>query len=100
MHDLCRQKTSLLISLGWPQVLNGYATWLQGLKAQDLLEVDSLKPLVNGNQLSKALEKKPGPWMTKALEVVIEWQLRNPKSDDAEEAIAEVRRWKEEIGLL
>jgi len=100
MHDLCRQKTSLLTSLDLSQVLNGYATWLQGLKAQDLLEVDSLKPLVNGNQLSKALEEKPGPWMTKALEVVIEWQLRTPESDDAEEAIAEVRRRKEGIGLI
>jgi tRNA nucleotidyltransferase (CCA-adding enzyme) len=89
-----------LTSLDLLQVLNGYATWLQGLKAQDLLEVDSLKSLVNGTQLSKALKAKPGPWMTKALEVVIEWQLRNPKSDDAEEAIAEVRRRKEEIGLV
>jgi len=89
-----------LTSLDLSQVLNGYATWLQGLKAQDLLEVDSLKSLVNGTQLSKALKAKPGPWMTKALEVVIEWQLRNPKSDDAEEAIAEVRRRKEEIGLV
>jgi len=81
-------------------VLDGYVTWLRGLKAQDLLEVDSLKPLVNGNQLSKALEEKPGPWMKKALEIVIEWQLRNPKADDAEEAIAEVRRRTEEIGLV
>ncbi len=89
-----------MTSLDLLQVLNGYATWLQGLKAQDLLEVDSLKSLVNGTQLSKALKAKPGPWMTKALEVVIEWQLRNPKSDDAEEAIAEVRRRKEEIGLV
>ncbi len=89
-----------MTSLDLSQVLNGYATWLQGLKAQDLLEVDSLKSLVNGTQLSKALKAKPGPWMTKALEVVIEWQLRNPKSDDAEEAIAEVRRRKEEIGLV
>ncbi len=89
-----------MTSLDLSQVLNGYATWLQGLKAQDLLEVDSLKSLVNGTQLSKTLKAKPGPWMTKALEVVIEWQLRNPKSDDAEEAIAEVRRRKEEIGLV
>lgn len=81
-------------------MLDGYVSWLQGLKAQDLLEVDSLKPLVNGNQLSKALEEKPGPWMKKALEVVIEWQLRNPNIDDAEEAIAEVRRRKQELGLF
>lgn len=100
MHDLCRQKASLLTSLDVSLVLDGYATWLQALEAQDLLEVDSLKPLVNGNQLSKALEEKPGPWMMRALEVVIEWQLRNPKSMDAEEAIAEVRRRKEEIGLV
>lgn len=37
--------------------------------------------------------------MKKALEIIIEWQLRNPKTDDPGEAIAEVRRRKDEIGL-
>lgn len=43
-----------------PTAVKEFATWLQKLEAQELLEVDFLKPIVNGNQLSKALNEKPG----------------------------------------
>ena len=66
----------------------------------DLLDVASLKPIVNGRQLCDAFGAGNGPWVKKALDFVIEWQLRNPDEIDAENAIEEVRRRKEEIGLL
>ena len=37
--------------------------------------------------------------MKKALDIVIEWQLRNPTATEPDEAIAEVARRKEEVGL-
>ncbi|KAL8682097.1 MAG: hypothetical protein Q9186_001802 [Xanthomendoza sp. 1 TL-2023] len=80
-------------------LLEGYAAWLSELEYMDLLEVYQLKPLITGDRLAKALEEKPGPWMTKALEMVVAWQLRNPDESDAEAAISEVREKKKELGL-
>ena len=82
-----------------PKILLGYSTWLLGLEAHELLDVHLLEPIVKGDQLASALNEKPGPWMKKALDLVIEWQLRNPSACNPEEAIAEVKRRKDEIGL-
>ncbi|KAL8719309.1 MAG: hypothetical protein Q9225_003673 [Loekoesia sp. 1 TL-2023] len=73
------------------EILEGYAKWLSSLKDLDLLEVYQLKPLVTGDKLSKALNVKPGPWMSKALEMVMAWQLANPDERDPEAAIEEIR---------
>ena len=80
-------------------VLGGYACWLSNLQALDLLDVDRLKPIVNGNQLSKALSTKSGPWMKKALDIAMEWQLRNPEATDPAGGIAEVVERKGELGI-
>ncbi|KAL8814309.1 MAG: hypothetical protein Q9223_006458 [Gallowayella weberi] len=80
-------------------LLEGYAAWLSEIEDMGLLEVYQLKPLITGDKLAKALEEKPGPWMTKALEIVVAWQLRNPDESDAEAAISQVRGKKKELGL-
>lgn len=80
-------------------ILDGYARWLSNLQALDLLDVDRLKPIVNGNQLSQALGIKTGPWMKKALDIAMEWQLRNPEETDPAGGIAEVVERKGELGI-
>lgn len=80
-------------------VLDGYACWLSNLQMLDLLDVDRLKPIVNGNQLSNALGIKSGPWMKKALDIAMEWQLRNPEATDPAGGIAEVMERKGELGV-
>ena len=80
-------------------VLADYACWLSNLQALDLLHVDRLKPIVNGNQLSEALGTKSGPWMKKALDIAMEWQLRNPEETDPAGGIAEVVERKGELGI-
>ncbi len=65
----------------------------------DLLEAPSLKPIVDGKQLCDAFEEKNGPWVKKALDVVIKWQLQNPDEIDVETVVDEVKRRKKEIGL-
>lgn len=80
-------------------VLDDYARWLSNLQVLDLLDVNRLKPIVNGNQLSKALGMKDGPWMKKALDIAMEWQLRNPEETDPAGGIAEVVERKEELGI-
>lgn len=81
-------------------MLDDYAQYLSELRNLDLLEVDSLKHFVTGNQISAALGgTKPGPWMKKALDMVMEWQLRNPGQTDPEQAISEVLERKRELGI-
>ena len=61
--------------------------------------MNRLKPIVNGNQLSKALCTKSGPWMKKALDIAMEWQLRNPEETDPAGGIAEVVERKRELDM-
>ena len=55
---------------------------------------------MQGDQLSKALDAKRGPWVTVALDMVMRWQLRNPGAMDSQDATDEVMRRKEELNLL
>lgn len=82
------------------EILEEYAAWLSGLRSLDLLDVDQLKPIVNGNQLSTALEITAGPWLKKALDIAMEWQLRNPGETDGAGAVAEVVERKKELGII
>ncbi|KAK4975633.1 hypothetical protein LTR28_009066 [Elasticomyces elasticus] len=72
-------------------ILGDYRDFLTRLKKLDLLDAYNLKPVLDGKALAKALAMKPGPWMKDALDVVMAWQLRNPDSASAEEAIQAVK---------
>lgn len=76
--------------------MNDYLKILKFLEEQNLLEVNNLKPLVNGRDMIKALDSKAGAWLTTALEITVEWQIRNPDRTDAEGAIEEAIRRKDE----
>ena len=80
-------------------VLDGYCSWLSRLASLKLLDVDQLKPIVDGNELMRAFNTKGGRWVSAALNCVIEWQLRNPNQTDTASAIAEVRERKEELNI-
>ncbi|KAK5121506.1 hypothetical protein LTR85_005339 [Meristemomyces frigidus] len=68
-----------------------YTAFLNHLRELDLLEVNTLKPLLDGKTLAKALNTPPGPWMKDALDIVMAWQLRHPGATSPDEAIAEVK---------
>ena len=80
-------------------IINKYAVFLTYLKDADLLDVCSLKPVLNGTQLASALGIKPGPWVKEALDLVMAWQLLNPGADDSEGAMEEVKRKREKLGI-
>ena len=80
-------------------VLDEYSSWLSYLSSLKLLDVDHLKPIVTGRELMKAFSAKSGPWVSAALNCVIEWQLRNPDQTDAASAIAEVKQRREELNI-
>ncbi|MCJ1394229.1 CCA tRNA nucleotidyltransferase, mitochondrial [Xylographa bjoerkii] len=73
-----------------------YAGWLKYIKSLDLLDAYAFKPVVDGEQLKRAFDRPSGKWIVGALNIVMEWQLRNPGKTATGEAIAEVKsRWKE-----
>ncbi|KAK4544343.1 hypothetical protein LTR36_004234 [Oleoguttula mirabilis] len=68
-----------------------YTAFLAHIRELDLLEVNTLKPLLDGKTLAKALGTPPGPWMKDALDIVMAWQLRHPGATSPAEAIEEVK---------
>ncbi|KAL8372414.1 hypothetical protein RB595_001965 [Gaeumannomyces hyphopodioides] len=82
------------------EVLAGWQKFLDHLDELDVLEAPSFKRLVDGKMLSKALGVKPGRWMTPAMDVCMEWQLRNPGVTDTAGAIDEVRKRVDELGIV
>ena len=85
---------------GRHDVFEGYSIWLSTLESLNLLDVDRLKPIVNGRQISTALGgAQSGPWMKKALDMTMAWQLRNPDQQDPAGALAEVVEKKNELGI-
>ena len=86
--------------VGIESLLQKYADWLFALESLDLLDVDKLAPLVKGDQLCRALGGiKSGPWLKKALDIAMDWQLRNPDETDPSGAIAEVMEKRKELPL-
>ena len=90
---------SLLRSADSRAIFEEYGIFVTHLKDLDLLEVTSLKPLLDGNQLRTALDVKAGPWMKAALEVVMAWQLRHPGSQDTAAAVEEVNKHRDELEI-
>ncbi|KAI0482125.1 hypothetical protein GGR56DRAFT_663178 [Xylariaceae sp. FL0804] len=79
--------------------LGGWQKFLDHLQELDVMDAPSLRRILNGTQLAKALGVKPGKWMMSALEVCTAWQLRHPEATDPTEAIEEVRRRRDELGI-
>lgn len=47
----------------------------------------------------QALGADKGRWMSKALTLVLEWQLLHPEIDDKQKALDEIRGRRAELGL-
>lgn len=74
------------------KVVENYEKLLSTISQQNLEDVSLLKPLVDGKVLSKALQRKPGPWMSKITSEVLRWQLDNPDGSQ-EECIDHIREF-------
>jgi tRNA nucleotidyltransferase (CCA-adding enzyme) len=70
------------------------------LERMQLMDAPSIKSIIDGKQLSKELGGvKPGMWMKPALDLCMEWQLRNPGAEGYEGAVEEVRSRSEELKI-
>lgn len=77
-----------------------WQAFIDHLEQLNLLDVANLKGIITGTELSRGLGGiKAGPWMKGALDVCMEWQLRNPDITDTQGAIDEVKRRAEELKI-
>ncbi|TFA97500.1 Amino-acid acetyltransferase [Trichoderma ghanense] len=81
------------------EFLQGWDKFLKHLAELDVFDAPSLKRIIDGRALAKALGIPPGTWMGKALEICMAWQLRNPDEKDPEGAIQAVRDKADELGI-
>ncbi|MCJ1477732.1 CCA tRNA nucleotidyltransferase, mitochondrial [Lambiella insularis] len=81
------------------QIVEQYAAWLTLIESLCLLDAYALKPIVDGKQLLRVFNRASGPWMVIALDIAMEWQLRNPGKNSPEVAIAEVKARQKELGI-
>lgn len=79
--------------------LREWQSFLDHLLELDVFDAPSMKRLLDGRTLAQALGVKPGKWTGKALDICMEWQLRNPDETDPSGAIDEVRGRREELGI-
>lgn len=80
-------------------ILHDWQDFIDHLKKLSLMDVESLKPLVNGKDICESLGTKPGEWVGSAVAACLAWQLRNPEKTDPAEVLEYVRSRKDELGF-
>jgi hypothetical protein len=80
-------------------VVQTYDRFLSYILEQRLDSAFELKPIVNGDEVKKFLDAKSGRWLSTALDFVIQWQLLHPENQDKQQALEELGRRREELGI-
>ncbi|KAL4883430.1 hypothetical protein BJY04DRAFT_226490 [Aspergillus karnatakaensis] len=80
-------------------VVKSYDQFISYILEQGLEGACELKPIVNGGDVMKTFKAKMGPWMSKALDLVIQWQLLNPDIHDKQRALEYLESKREELEL-
>lgn len=65
-------------------LLHNYNVFYSYIYDNNLKDCHELKPIVDGKQMAKVLEMKPGPWLGKINNEAIRWQFDNPEGTDTE----------------
>lgn len=80
-------------------VVDDYNRFLAYIVEKDLEEVCIMKPIVNGGEIMEAMAARKGPWMSKASEEVIKWQLLHPDITEKQKALDHLLAIKGKLGL-
>jgi hypothetical protein len=78
-------------------VIREYDQFLAYIVESDLEGVCELKPIVNGDEIMKSLGAKNGPWMSKAVNMAMEWQLLHPDITEKEKVLEEIAGRRAEL---
>lgn len=81
-----------------PSVVQEYDKFLTYIVDHDLQDATELKPIVNGGEVMQHFGGKKGPWLAKALDMVVEWQLLHPECTDKDKVLEMLSARKEELG--
>jgi hypothetical protein len=82
------------------RLLEGWQGFVDHVEKMDLMKVATEPLPLSGKVLLAALGNiKPGKWTANALNICMEWKLRNPDSTNIEEAIEEVKKRRVELGI-
>ncbi|KAK2627812.1 hypothetical protein QTJ16_002458 [Diplocarpon rosae] len=81
-------------------IVSEWAEFITHLNRMQVMDAPSFKSIIDGKELCKELGGiKPGAWMKPALDMVMEWQLRNPGVQDYQEVIEGLKRRSEELKI-
>ncbi|KAE8395735.1 hypothetical protein BDV23DRAFT_144652 [Aspergillus alliaceus] len=80
-------------------VIEEYNKFLSYIIDNELENVYDMKPIVNGGEIIQHFGASKGPWMSKALDMVIKWQLLHPEISDKKKALEELSNRKDELGI-
>lgn len=85
---------------GFEKLFREWQEFIDHLESMDIMDAPAEKSIIDGKVLSKELGGiKPGIWMRPSLEVVMEWQLRNPGVTDYTGAVEEVKSRSAELKI-
>ncbi|EKD21680.1 poly A polymerase head domain-containing protein [Drepanopeziza brunnea f. sp. 'multigermtubi' MB_m1] len=91
---------SVLTSSAYGTLFSEWQEFIDHLEGMDIMDAAGEKSIIDGKVLCKELGGiKPGIWMRPALDVVMEWQLRNQGVKDYAGAIEEVKKRREELKI-
>lgn len=80
-------------------VVDQYHKFLTYIVDNDLEEVCTMKPIVNGGEIMEAIAMRKGPWMSRAQEEIVKWQLLHPDITDKQKALDHLIAMKGTFGL-
>ncbi|KAJ5042351.1 uncharacterized protein L3040_004902 [Drepanopeziza brunnea f. sp. 'multigermtubi'] len=87
-------------STSYGTLFSEWQEFIDHLEGMDIMDAAGEKSIIDGKVLCKELGGiKPGIWMRPALDVVMEWQLRNQGVKDYAGAIEEVKKRREELKI-
>lgn len=79
LHSQCLGKTFGESNEVVFDILARYSNFLDVLKTEALQDAHSMRPLLKGNELAALFTTKAkGPWMTRIIEAIVEWQFERP----------------------
>lgn len=81
------------------KILSMWEKFLNHLETMDIMNASSIKNILDGKTLTKALGVKPGKWVREVLDFTMKWTLQNPGVNDTTELIEEIKKRREELGV-
>ena len=78
------------------RVFKDYTSWLSAIQCLNIEDAYELKHIIDGGRLKELCSSEGGPWMKEAMDLVMEWQLRNPDDPQIASCEFKIKEWWEQ----